>query len=43
MMIMLNEESEWDHQVVLYIHSPALFIQPDYSDLIAEKKTWTDL
>ena len=48
-MIMPNEKSEWVHQVVRYIHSPALFIQGDNSDLEAEKKrerifkmSWTD-
>ena len=27
MMIMPNEESEWIHQIIRYIHSPVLFIQ----------------
>ena len=38
MMIMPNEESQWVHQVVLYILPPALFIQRDNSDFEGEKK-----
>ena len=37
MMIMPNEESEWVHQIVRYIRSPALFTQGDNSDFEAEK------
>ena len=36
MMIMPSEESEFVHQVVRYIHLPALFIQRDNSALEAE-------
>ena len=48
MMIVPNEESDWVHRVIRYIHTPAVFNQRDYSE--AEKKrerifkmSWTDL
>ena len=36
-MMMPNDESVWFHQVLNYIHAPALVIQRDNSDFEAEK------
>ena len=43
MLRMPNEENEWDHQVVRYVHSPVFFIQPDNSDFEAKINMWTGL
>ena len=48
MLIMPNQESEWDHQVIRNIPSPALSIQWDNKDIEAKESkqiyqmSWTD-
>ena len=42
-MITLNEEIEWVHQVVHYIHLHASFIQHNKKDSETKKETWTEI